>query len=493
MLVFGVAVYGVHDLSITPTTITTDQTFEVSCKFEASGAKAKVILYLDVDGNGELDTTVDKWISKRKAIDGGFDDEDEREDGTYREICPPLMNSGKYLLYAEDNGVSDTVAFTINNLSSSYSVSGKVTTPSNQSNILVSLVKIIDEETMEYELGYGDFTDATGAYSINVPREDSGTKWSVVAFDVAMVVPDYVSNCPKTDTIIIDGAETMDIEMRSESGTTVSGVLKDDAGDTITEPASLVGGGAIMGNEPVRIRPCKTGNDGRYSITFLQGTMGYQYFVTSSGIVGQFYGEYMNPATKSTQGFIAPPNIVLDLTAYRTNSTISGRVYLDGRPYDKCEVTAGSEEGGSYAKTYSDGTYEIPVSDQISSYTIRILPACIPEGHKVTPEETTASPGATGIDFNIIGVEEETKPDLPSLMVWQNPVGSKVVFKLSHAKGVGNLILYDIAGNYVCEIKPELKEENICFILRERLPTGIYFYSLKIENKTFCGKIVKLR
>ena len=513
---FSLRVYGIHNLLINGSsapTVTTIDALVITASFDG-GTVANATMYYDINDNGQLDSG-DPWIMKSKLIDGGFDDEDETSNGSYHEIGNPLAFQGKFLFYAEDNGVSDTVLLIVNPASSSHSVSGTVTDPANQSHILVTTIKIIDLESGKFKYGYGDFTAGDGSYSISVPSEVADQFWNIVAIDMANVVPFYSSNDVLNDSIYISGAVTKDIAMclaPTDTRTEVSGELKDDLGNLITEPAKITGIGAINGMTDIgsaykSMRPGETDGSGAYKIYLKQGTSGYFYiYIANASVAGQFYPEFMNPIYQKVgpQFPPAPTQITLNFKAYRTTNTISGYVTKDGMPYDKCHLDCSAVGyGGTYTKTLSDGFYMMPVSDSASSYTITIAKKSVPEGYEANPPSQTASPGATGIDFNLSPAVEEVQKELqkPLLVIYPNPFVCRVVFELSYSEptGVvittGDLAIYDIAGNCVTTLKPETHNGLHQFVLseKEKLPNGIYFYSLKIRNKVLKGKVVKLQ
>jgi hypothetical protein len=238
---FTVEAFAAHNLLIngsSPATICADSSFQLAADLESYGANAKATIYLDANGNGQLDPG-DSWLYKARLIDGGFEDLDEAENTHYHEICSPFLNSGKFLFCAEDNGVSDTVALTVDSVSSSYSVSGTLTTPANQADILVCLIEVVDLVNSKYEFKYGDFTDNTGAYFIGLPSNCANMWWKIVALDPAGIIPQYGSNNFDAESVFVAGHTAKDIAMRSclPESTVVYGVLKDDAGAPITEPA----------------------------------------------------------------------------------------------------------------------------------------------------------------------------------------------------------------------------------------------------------------
>lgn len=490
--------YGVHDLLInnsTSATVGATDLFEITCKFEQPGAKARGIIYLDTDGNGHLDTD-DPWFYKIKLIDGSFDDEDETADARYRQIYGPFRFSGKFILLAEDNGVADTVSLTVTTISSAHSISGKITTPENQPNILVCLLDII---TREFK--YGSFTDNTGAYFFCVPNEDADRWWNLVAMDPAVLLPYYGSNCPYLDSIYVSGAVNKDLAMNSclSDSSVVYGVLRDNTDAPITE-STIIDGRGFIEQVGYYLRPVKTDNNGAFRIYFPRvGIFRVYGYSVSATMSMPFYSEFMNTPTEEISGFGPSPAFInLDLTAYRIDTIISGRVYKEGNPYDGCELSCGAPGiGGTYTRTYSDGQYKMPVAKAGTQYTIKVEKNSIPPGYTSSPPEITVAPGDTGVNFTLtsVGTEENTQPQLSTgkIDIYPNPCIYELVVKLYSQTEVSNLVLYDITGKCVAEITPQSCKDGAQFTLSKALPSGIYFYSLKIGEKVRKGKIVKLR
>jgi hypothetical protein len=312
-----------------------------------------------------------------------------------------------------------------------------------------------------------------------------------------MIVPLYASNDLVNDSVFVDGNIAKNLAMRNVGAdtTTVWGVLRDDAGNPITDPVPTVGLAHTTATGWGRlIRPWVSGSDGKYRIPLKKaGTTQYYAYVVSAGIAEQFYGSNMNPkANQSTGVGPAPSQKEMNIKTYRPNSTISGHIYKDGPPYDKCRLNAvsGDSCGDNFTRSFSDGRYSIPVTTISSGYTVK--PVNLPQGCRSVPPERIVSAGATGVDFNVIAVEETHEQGKLSLTVYPNPFIGGTVLKLLGTKGASNLLIYNIAGKYVAEIEPEIRDGITQFTISKGLPIGIYFYSLRTETKIFKGKLVRL-
>ncbi|MBI4722724.1 MAG: T9SS type A sorting domain-containing protein [Candidatus Stahlbacteria bacterium] len=502
LILFAANSYGVHNMLINGSTsanISADASFELTFTFDGS-PNAKGTFYLDANGNNQLDAS-DPWIVKRRLIDGNFNDEDETTNGQYRELCEAFKFSGNLLFYAEDNGVSDTVVLTVDSIASNYSIAGNVNLPASRSRLLVCVIKIIDAMNMDFVIEYGNFTDNSGNYYIGLPSSYNGKWINMVVLDPAIVAPDYASNEPDIDSVLITGHNSKTLAMRSvvPDSTTLWGTLKDDANSPITDPTSITAYAYFYGTtDPIWVKLWKTDANGAYRIPLKKASFvtAWAYGVAVTSIADQFYGSYMNPIIPSANGNLnSPAQINLELKAYRPNATITGHVNKAGSNYDKCRLWTDADGiGDNFTYTYSNGNYTMPVYSGASQWYIGVHRTSIPEGFASTPLRDTVGPGATGVNFSITsGAEEGANEFKAFTTIYPNPFTSNIVFTLSGLKDVGNLMIYDIAGNCVSEIEPTTRDNNIQFILSEGLSTGVYFYSLTAGDRIFKGKLVKLQ
>jgi hypothetical protein len=500
---FAVKAFAAHNLLIngsSSATVSADSSFQFTADLESSGANAKATVHLDVNGNGQLDPG-DPWLYKARMIDGGFDDVDETENAQYHEISKPFMSSGRFLFCAEDNGVSDTITLTVDSVASLYSVSGTLTNPSNQSDILICLIEVINIGTGDYQYNYGDFTDNTGSYFIGVPPSCANRWWKMVALDPTGIIPLYGSNDFQAGSVFVSGHISKDITMRSclPETTVVYGTLRDDAGTPITEPA-VINGGSWLEGFGYYLRPGKTDASGAFRIRFKRQTgflMPWAYTV-ASGTAVPFYPQYMNAVQQDTAYFNTSPVLInMDLIAYRVDTTISGNVMKDAVPYDHCEIECGAVGiGGTYTRTYSDGHYELPVATVDSLYAVNVAKESIPTGYTVVPMQHLVSAGSTNVDFTltIIAVDEASRLEKElRIHAYPNPFVKEAIVELCGSQKSSDLQLYDIAGKCVREIKPGAAKDNkVEFRLSKTIPSGIYFYSVHTETEVLKGKIVKL-
>lgn len=510
LILFNTSIYGIRGLKINDfdsDTITTADIFHISGYFEPGVHIGRATLYYDTNGNGFLDADETRtWILKFKLIDGNFDDEDETVNTAINKRCDPITITGKFLLYAEDGNISDTVAIQVDPVVSSLSVSGKVTTPANTPNILAIVIcggTIFSPDTgNNIEYLYGDFTDSTGAYSIYLPEVLRDTNLTILAEDmVGAVPPHYMSS--NLASIQVSEAETTNLDMFDVStvdSTIVYGALRDDAGNTITDPVQIRGAGS---NGAVIYGVLKTTDTtGHFRFTAPKGMPAF-YFARTI-LATQFYPEYMNPMFSMKIGY-GIPVCTLNITAYRTNDSICGTVYKDDKPYRYAQlnikaVYPSALINGTYTRTYSDGHYKAYVSNEIIVYSVKVAAKSVPEGYIVEEGDTVHTPsGATGINFHLVkqAVEETQKFNKQSLSVHPNPFYKEVVIRYSVYDNAGttNLTICDITGRIIKTLINEKKGAgtyNIALNSKDLKP-GIYFVNLKIGNYKGTRKLILMK
>jgi hypothetical protein len=501
ILIFAVNCYGIRNLTINGSSnpvVTTEDSLYIHAWFESPGAVAEAVLHVDLNGNGQLDPS-DPWLYKCRLIDGSFDDEDESANWEYSEKREPFIYAGSFFLCAEDNGVADTVFLTVNPPVSEHCVYGTVTVPVNQANILVCLIELLDESAAEFGYSYSAFTDSTGSYSIHVPDESANSWYRLIAIDFVDIAPGYAGNDMFNDSVFVADSAEKDIAMQFFSDTTtICGTWKNDLGEPIIGPAPVFGISFLWQASPRSWVRAVTDDTGAYRIDLPKASPaeGYMYLVWP-GITSQFYPELMSPVSQNSQGLgPSPAEININLRSYRTTSTISGHVYRDGEPYDKCRLEAESSTiiiGDTYTKTYSDGRYEMWVSDACSLYRLEIARGSIPEDYSVNPTQHIASPGDTGIDFYLTGPGvEESNYQLATgnkqLSIHPNPFIHNVVVEFGvrgweFVDGEPSAFkIYDLGGRLV--------EKADGKVIGERLEAGVYFVKVRGYRPK---KIVKLK
>ncbi len=489
-------VYGLHSLLVNGSEsaiLTTEDSLLVSAQFEVPGAIASGGFYYDLNGNDQIDAQ-DPVMMHIRMIDGNFDDEDELANGSYLLEDEPIPFTGQFLAYGEDNGVADTVSIMVNAVSTSYSISGTVTTPTNQAHLLV-MVGYQDTIT-SHEYNFGDFTNSSGNYAISIPSNLGNTWWTILVLDFANVAPLYMG---PFDSVYVSGHVNKNLAMVSAvpDTCTISGYVRNEFGIALAGPSRITS--VTTSSTIVGFRPGYTNASGYYNIKVM-GNGIWSYHSADAEIIDQYYPNYMDPVERDTIlfGQTLPYYIVFDLKAYTTTNTISGHVYLDGLPYDKARIGSNSNLGESYAKSYSDGGYSVPVSDSLTElYTISVDDNSIPAGYIVLEGPQNAAAGATGIDFHLIplAIDEIDNQSIDErIRVYPNPFKGLLYLEIADAEINAPLKIFDIAGRKIAGVDPTYQGLNTFFRISAKqlnLAQGIYFYSLNLDNKIYRGKIIR--
>ena len=170
-----------------------------------------------------------------------------------------------------------------------------------------------------------------------------------------------------------------------------------------------------------------------------------------------------------------------------------------GQPFHNLYYTFSTNDGLSWAES-------VPVMDSGPHYQAW-FPKIVAKGNNVfiawdgkIYEEARYSDIWFSRGEIIEGIEEDEEPLTSQILVFPNPFSSKVRFRyISKECGSIYLRIYDLQGRLVREIH---KGENTGTHLIEwdgrnqsgiDLPTGLYFYSLYVDEEKLKGKLIILR
>lgn len=517
--VFISKAFGFHNLRINGSetaTVTAGDTMVITGYFEAPGETANVCIYADLNENGVIDAP-DKKVIWGRIFDGEYDDENEAEDGFYEEIDKEgLPVSGQFIYYAEDNGVSDEVVITIMALSSSYSISGKITEPPNTAGIMVHVAPGGLFEGGDFM--YGDITDANGDYQIYIPDSLGNTYWGIIPMDLLCIIPGYVAPV-SMDNVLVDGHITgQDIAFIASDGVTISGDFKDDDDNLLGDDLQIMvfeywftATDSFAG-----IAFTKTTPGGSYTIDVCGGLAAY---LMVQGDAGPLYPDYLGPEEIQVMYmFGQPTNITADITAYKADTVITGHVYKDGNPADNIEIRTEDSDweiGETRTGTFSDGRYKLRVASESSGYEVYI--ENVPDGYYVEEGSQYVAPGATDVDFHLvkIGIEESLKVQKSNslkVLVCPNPFSTKTVigFQVPDVasgflpdkcgRQAPTLQIYDLSGRLVRSLKPSTVNHQLSTVIWDgtdnsgkKVKNGVYFLKLECTGVTTVSKLVKIR
>ena len=131
------AVFGVQNVTITPSTIPFGDDITLSFEFDPGYQIADCWIYLDINQSGTVDPS-DPMLSRKRFEDNDGWDENPST-GHYTRVFSHrefFAIPAQYVVLVEDDSSSDTGTFTINPVSSGTSLSGTVTQPANTENLV---------------------------------------------------------------------------------------------------------------------------------------------------------------------------------------------------------------------------------------------------------------------------------------------------------------------------------------------------------------------
>ncbi len=385
------------------------------------GGTATGEIWIDLNGNGVIDPTIDKsMFGNFTQTDGqvngnnGPGDMDSLVNG---KCLLAIANNGqapaKYIVRFSNNGVGQSVAGTITALPlPTYTVSGKVTPPAAASalNILVGA----QENRNGGGVGWWALTDVSGNYHINFNASAGGVQWRIAVQDQ---FPPYIVS-PTDSTITLTG--------------NISGL-----NFSYAQPAAKVVGyfkgedGHVFANLQVQLNPYHNGgnNTGKTATTDANGF--FQFGYTSSEINAYPLWQVTSNNDGVAPSYFPPQSgsisihqydsLRVDLTAFVANDSISGKITIDGHAPNNYSfsVFAGTQDSGN-TNANSDpltGNFTLHVTRRIYDYYVGISNNSIPVGYIYVGNITTAHPGDNNIIFRIVKPQITLKSDSSTLAV----------------------------------------------------------------------------
>ena len=351
------------------------------------GGTANGEIWIDLNGNGIIDSTTDKLMfgsftqTDGQNGDKGPGDMDSLVNG---HIYFALGNDGvapaKYVLRFTNGGIAQSVAGTVTALPSpTYTVSGKVTPPASVSglNILVGA----QEHQNGGGTGWWALTDASGNYTINFNASAGGVQWGIQVQDQ---FPPYVVS-PTESTITLTGnISGLDFSF-APAAAKVYGYFKGEDGHIFANvqvdanPFSQSGGGNNK-------KGATTDQNGFYEFGFtsneISSTPLWQLEGSIDGVAPQYF-----PPQSSTISLHQGDTLRVDLTAFVADDSITGNVTMDGHAPNNhsFQINAGSQDSGN-TRTNSDpltGNFTLHVTKKIHSYYINVDNQSLPNGYGV--------------------------------------------------------------------------------------------------------------
>ena len=463
-------------------------------------------------------TLIDIWydVNGNRAIDAGdklYQAFEQTDNDTVGQNGPPDMSNipgkvsfsmpigiapGNYILSFTEGGSTIYVAGTINALTSpAYTISGKVTPPSGKSaaNIFVEV-----QRKDKYQPSFWDaLTDANGNYTIGMTSDTAGNPWTIELVSNPFL-PNIVS--PAQQQVTISGNLTGINFSFTAAAAQVGGTVKDENGNMIV-------------NTDVSIYAGSQNNPVNYDVkTNINGV--YQIGLTQSDLSQSTGGWSLNAYSESSNGYtidkldgsayvnsISPgDSIARNLIIYNANSTITGKVTLDGiAPGFPIQLVAVNRDSAQ-STVFSDGStgnFSFPVTDKIYNYQINYINT----SQVYYMNNIIVHPGETNVIVNLsttpLAVKSGTSgvPKVFSLgQNYPNPFNpsTEITYQLAAAGKVA-LKVYNILGQEVATLVNGEKQAGRYKVEfnGNNLSSGIYLYKLSAGNFTSVRKMILIK
>ncbi len=475
-------------------TMTSGDTLSWSYDLPAPGDTTLVEVWIDEDNSGTINSGDIMW-NYFIQIDGdtvghnGPPDMDGMADGHVSFKQPVGLAPAHYILSYENHQMTKTVSATVTALASpTFTISGNVSDASGGvQNAVVNL-------GAEYN---GNFwtaiTDASGNFTIQMNADTTGNPWRLKVDNITSLGSDIIS--PDRYSMTLDKSvatsypnNDFTITMASAS---ITGTLLGDNGmpmidsdvyinsmngslnrNTVTDTSGVFKIGLLSSELPLSNLNLGAGDNRDTSIVTAQYTFGS----VQSG-----------------------DNLNHDLRIYNTNSTISGRVTINGNaPGFMIDVYAQSADTGfSQTQTDNNGNYLVHVSTKIHNYMIALGSSV--QSYTYTSPITQA--GASNVNINLLATAiSKNGPDVPTRYSlsqnYPNPFNpsTQITYQLKSAQHV-RLTVFDVTGREVAVLVDKMQNAGAHTVTfhADNLSTGVYFYRLKAGNFTNTKKMILLK
>ncbi len=375
-----------------------------------NGATTEASIWFDVNSNGVIDSSSDVRRYQFTTTDGpstdGIPDLDGIVNGRVEFSIRLGFAPGNYIYIFSQGGVSLSRISIVNPLASpAHSVTGHITAPSGKSpaNLFVEAKRSgNDAQPKSWE----GITDSLGFYVIQIDGDTTGNPWEVRFIDGNNPFPSHVFS-PAVYYITMTGNPSgLDFTFQSSIAKIV-GYLKDENGNPITNRGVSI---LAMSNSNSLYRSSLTNDFGYFEIGLTQTDLWDGDFRLASYYTMNTDEDMIGIAT--IHGIHYGDSLFYNLVAYHVNSSIQGRVLVNGNPPGFPIEIAGSVSDTGYSFTISDsltGNFSLPVSNRLYNYEIgpdRLV-------GQYTWTNVFAHPGQTGIVINLT-------PNFVSNKYWLN-------------------------------------------------------------------------
>lgn len=461
-----------------------------------NGDTTLIEIWIDTDQNGVLNTSTDVLWNYFLQIDGDSQGHNGPPDidGTANGQVSFQQNIGlapaHYVMLFKNHNSYSTIDGTVTALSSpTFSISGHVSVPGG-TNAQYVVLNLGVKDGNNFWTG---ITDASGNYTIQMNSDTSGNPWRLRIDNQIIFGPDIVSP-DRIDLTLDPGVSTNytgnDFTVTSASAS-ISGTVKDVNGDPVVSYNVY-----LSGNSGAFNRNASTDTAGVYHLGLLSNEVpfsnlsvgiGDSYDTTTVSAYHQF--TVVNSGNALTQNF----------TLFKVNSTISGRVTVEGSspgsPISVFGYTADS--ANVQTSTDANGYYVLHVTDQVYNYNIYL--GNFPSGY-VFPNPV-AHPGDTNVNINLTLTDVKlVDSGIPKTFAlsqnYPNPFNpsTKIEYEIPKTSFV-HLTVYNVIGQQVAELVNNEQSPGKYSVTFNgaNVSSGIYFYRLQTGSFVKTNKMILLK
>jgi hypothetical protein len=462
------------------------------------GGTAIAQIWIDVNSNTIIDPATDVLWQAFTQTDGqqgnsGPPDLDGSVDGHISFKQNVGLAPANYIMSFKNNDAGLDIYGTVTPLvSPTFIISGTITP--GMANVVLALESNLDDGTF-----WNGISDANGNFAIQMNSDTTGNPWSLRIDNTNLFGSSIIS--PEEHSFTISLPTTMYPNKNftvMPSSADISGTLKDEDGN------AMIGFDvSVWGDNGNFYRGNRTDVDGIFQIGFLSSELPSNNLWLNS----------LDPwdTTIVSPGFListinSGDHLVRNLIVFKTNTTIEGRVTLNGSsPNFNMELFAqNSDTGFVFTQSNTNGDFVFHVTDKIFNYTISL--ANVPVGYNFN--SVLAHPGETNVILNLtltdITTDESLVPEKYSLSQnFPNPFNPSTSIQYAlHDKQFVQLKVYNILGNEVATLVNDEKAAgnySVDFNAhnlpagRQGLSSGVYFYKLQAGSFVETKKMILLK
>lgn len=451
------------------------------------GDRADLEIWIDANSNQIIDGPDFLWQAFYQ-IDGqgGFDgppDMDGLVNGHISFGMPVGLAPSEYIMLFKNNGNTLAITGTVTPLSSPvFTIAGTITPPSGQT--AQYLVVSIENSSDDQGKFWGAITDAGGNYSIKMDGDTTGNPWRIridnaSKFNPAIQTPDRIYlTLDAGDKTLYEGNSFTFLDAAAEiNGTVTDGDNNPIAGMDVY----------IWGNNGMVNRNTRSNLDGSFKIGLLSNELPIYNLWIGAG--NSEDGSYI--AAGRSIALVNSGNVITkNLKVYMVNSTISGRILLNGNPPNMNVEVNASVTDTAFIRTYTDyaGYYTLNVTDKLWNYNI--FSGNLPPEYQLYSLD--AHPGQTNVNFNFTTFTD-VEPAINGIpdeyylsQNYPNPFNPSTSINYSIPKdGFVSLKVYNVLGSEVATLVNNYKAAGNYEVSlnADNLTSGIYYY--RIESGSF--------